>query len=126
VWVAAEGTRIDADEPVPLVVYQAPSLSRSVAAQALQDAGRPSRITCTVRGVNGVLAAVRAGIGIAVMAKTLTPGDLVEVPAASKLPKLPNLDLVLLTNPQAPVAPAAALTSAIRAGASPTSSVAAG
>ena len=120
VWVAAEGTRVEADEPVPLVVYQAPSLSRSVAAQALQDAGRPSRITCTVRGVNGVLAAVRAGLGIAVMAKTLTPADLVEVPATSKLPKLPNLDLVLLTNPQAPAAPAAALTSAIRAGAAPT------
>ena len=120
VWVAAEGTRVEVDEPVPLVVYQAPSLSRSVAAQALQDAGRPSRITCTVRGVNGVLAAVRAGLGIAVMAKTLTPGDLVEVPATSKLPKLPNLDLILLTNPQAPAAPAAALTSAIRAGAAPT------
>ena len=126
VWVAAVGTRVEADEPVPLVVYQAPSLSRSVAAQALQDAGRPSRITCTVRGVNGVLAAVRAGIGIAVMAKTLTPADLVEVPATSRLPKLPNLDLVLLTNPQAPAAPAAALTSAIRAGAGPTSSVTAG
>ena len=54
------------------------------------------------------------------MAKTLTPGDLVEVPAASRLPKLPNLDLVLLTNPQAPAAPAAALTSAIPAGAAPT------
>jgi DNA-binding transcriptional LysR family regulator len=120
VWVAAEGTRVEPDEPVPLVVYQAPSLSRSVAAQALQDAGRPSRITCTVRGVNGVLAAVRAGIGIAAMAKTLTPTDLVEVPATSRLPKLPNLDLVLLTNPQAPTAPAAALTSAIRAGAAPT------
>jgi DNA-binding transcriptional LysR family regulator len=126
VWVAAEGTRVEADEPVPLVVYQAPSLSRSVAAQALQDAARPVRITCTVRGVNGVLAAVRAGIGIAVMAKTLMPADLVEVPATAKLPKLPNLDLVLLTNPRAPAAPAAALTSSIRAGAAPTTTVVAG
>ena len=125
-WVAAEGTRVEADEPVALVVYQAPSLSRSVAAQALQDAGRASRITCTVRGVNGVLAAVRAGIGIAVMARTLTPADLVEVPASAKLPKLPHLDLVLLTNPRAPSAPAAALTSAIKGAASPASSVSAG
>jgi DNA-binding transcriptional LysR family regulator len=76
--------------------------------------------------VNGVLAAVRAGLGIAVMAKTLTPGDLVEVPATARLPRLPHLDLVLLTNPRAPSAPAAALTSAIKAGASPTSSVSAG
>jgi DNA-binding transcriptional LysR family regulator len=126
VWVAAPGTRVEADDPVPLVVYQAPSLSRSVATQALQDAGRPSRIRCTVRGVNGVLAAVRAGLGIAVMARTLTPADLVEVPATARLPKLSHLDLVLLTNPRAPSAPAAALTSAIKAGASPTSSVSAG
>src|SRR6476659_6394936 len=27
-WAAPEGTRVDADQPVPLVVYQAPSLSR--------------------------------------------------------------------------------------------------
>jgi DNA-binding transcriptional LysR family regulator len=97
-----------------------------VATQALQDAGRPSRIRCTVRGVNGVLAAVRAGLGIAVMARTLTPGDLVEVPATARLPRLSHLDLVLLTNPRAPSVPAAALTSAIKAGASPTSSVAVG
>jgi hypothetical protein len=70
-----------------------------------------------------VLAAVRAGLGIAVMARTLTPGDLVEVPASARLPRLPNLDLVLLTNPRAPAAPAAALTSAIKAGAAPASSV---
>lgn len=48
---------------VPLVVYQAPSLSRSLAMQALQEAGRANRIMCTVKGVNGVLAAVRADWG---------------------------------------------------------------
>jgi len=125
-WVAAEGVRVEPDATVPLVVYQAPSLSRSLAVQALQDAGRPSRITCTVKGVNGVLAAVRAGLGIAPMARTLTPGDLVEMPASARLPKLPHLDLVLVTNPRAPAVPAEALTSAILASGSPLSPVGAG
>jgi DNA-binding transcriptional LysR family regulator len=119
VWSAVDGMRLDPDQPVPLVVYQAPSLSRSVSVQSLEKAGRRSRITCTVRGVNGVLAAVRAGLGIAVMARSLVPPDLVELPTSSGLPKLPHLDLVLVTNSQAPAEAAKALTSAILASGAP-------
>src|SRR6476469_7062747 len=119
VWVGTDGTRLDPELPVPLVVYQAPSLSRAVSVQALEKAGRRSRITCTVRGVNGELAAVRAGLGIAVMARTLTPADLVELPPSLGLPKLPHLDLVLLTTRTAPAEPAKALTSAILASGAP-------
>ena len=126
VWAGLDGTRLDPDQPVPLVVYQAPSLSRAVSVQALEKAGRRSRITCTVRGVNGVLAAVRAGLGISAMARTLVPSDLVELPASSGLPKLPHLDLVLLTNKQAPAEPAKALTSAILASGAPLKPVGAG
>jgi DNA-binding transcriptional LysR family regulator len=126
VWAGVEGSRIDPDQPVPLVVYHAPSLSRAVSVQALERVGRRSRITCTVRGVNGVLAAVRAGLGISAMARTLMPPDLVELPASSGLPKLPHLDLVLLTNKQAPAEPAKALTSAILASGAPLKPVGAG
>ena len=119
VWAGIEGARVDPDQPIPLVVYQAPSLSRSVSVQTLEKAGRRSRITCTVRGVNGVLAAVRAGLGIAVMARTLMPSDLVELGPSTGLPKLPHLDLVLLTNRQAPPEAAKALTSAILASGAP-------
>ena len=119
VWVAVDGTRLDPEQPIPLVVYQAPSLSRAVSVQALEKVGRRSRITCTVRGVNGVLAAVRAGLGVAAMARTLVPSDLVELPAASGLPRLPHLDLMLLTNRRAPAEPAKALTSAILASGAP-------
>ncbi|GGM12229.1 LysR substrate-binding domain-containing protein [Nakamurella endophytica] len=113
VWAAADGTRLDAAEPAPLVVYQAPSLSRSLAVQALEAQGRPYRITCTVRGVNGVLAAVRAGLGIAVFPRTLAPGDLVELGASAGLPELGEIDFVLLTGPRAPAEAAGALTTAI-------------
>jgi len=119
VWVAVEGTRFEPDQQVPLVVYQAPSLSRAISVQALERVGRRSRITCTVKGVNGVLAAVRAGLGVAVLARTLMPADLVELPASAGLPKLPHLDLVLLTNRNAPAEPAKALTSAILASGAP-------
>jgi DNA-binding transcriptional LysR family regulator len=119
VWTGLDGLRLDVGQPIPLVVYQAPSLSRSVAVQALEKAGRASRITCTVRGVNGVLAAVRAGLGVAVMARTLMPSDLLELPSSMGLPRLPHLDLVLLTTKRAPAEPARALTSAILASGAP-------
>ena len=117
VWGAADGTVVDHSAPVPLVVYQAPSLSRSLAVRAMEQAGRDLRITCTVRGVNGVIAAVRAGLGVAVFARTLMPDDLVEVNTG--MPELPSIDLVLLTGPRAVAEAAAALTTAILASGTP-------
>ncbi len=113
VWSTVEGARLEPDRPMPLVVYQAPSLSRSRAVEALERAGRTYRITCTVRGVNGVLAAARAGLGVAIFARSLMPDDLVEVPESAGLPELGEIDLVLLTSPRAPTEPAEALTAAI-------------
>ena len=113
VWATVPGLPLEADRPMPLVVYQAPSLSRSRAVEALERAGRPYRITCTVRGVNGILAAARAGLGVAIFARTLLPDDLVELPASADLPELGEIDFVLLTNPRAATEPAEALTTAI-------------
>lgn len=116
VWAGADGTRLEPDRPVPLVVYAAPSLSRSLAVQALEAAGRRYQVTCTVRGVNGVLAAVRAGLGISVFARSLRPPDLVEMPGAGRLPPLGGIDFVLLTGPRAPGEATEALTAAILSG----------
>ncbi|MGI8868061.1 MAG: LysR family transcriptional regulator [Mycobacteriales bacterium] len=113
VWVGLENTRLEPDGPVPLIVYQAPSLSRAAAIGALEAAGRTWRITCNTREVNGVLAAVRAGIGIAVMGQSLIPPDLVALSARFELPELGDLDMALLANPRAAKGPIDALSSAI-------------
>lgn len=115
VWAAPEGTRLDPTAVVPLVAYHPPSFSRSVSVGALEALGRPYRITCTVRGVNGVLAAVRAGLGLGVFARSLAPPDLIELGEGSGLPALGEIDFVLLTGPRAPDEPARALCSAILA-----------
>jgi DNA-binding transcriptional LysR family regulator len=118
-WGAIAGTTVEPDRPVPLVVYQAPSFSRSIAVEALETAGRSYRITCTVRGVNGVLAAVRAGLGIAVVARSLFPGDFVELPATGGLPELGEMDLVLLRRERSTSGPVEALTAAVLASGDP-------
>ncbi|MEO6116603.1 MAG: LysR substrate-binding domain-containing protein [Pseudolysinimonas sp.] len=113
VWVAHKSLQLEPDQPVPLIVYQAPSLSRTAAIQALESAGRTWRITCNVREINGVLAAMRAGIGVAVFPQSLIPADLVAVTGTFDLPILGDVDFALLDNPRAAREPVDALVSAI-------------
>ncbi|MFE3280567.1 LysR substrate-binding domain-containing protein [Nocardia sp. NPDC059239] len=121
VWAAAEGTGPwgNDDRPVPLIVWQAPSPSRALAVRALEEAGIRYRVVCTARGVNAVLAATRAGLGVAIFTRSLLPHDLIELSSSTGLPELGELDLVLLTNPRAPAEPVEALTTTILAHSNP-------
>jgi DNA-binding transcriptional LysR family regulator len=115
VWAGLPGATVDVERPVPLVVYPAPSISRTAAVLALERAKLPYRVTCTVRGVLGVVAAARAGLGFAIFARSLVPGDLIEFPGDVGLPELGEIDLVLLATPRAATPAAEALTAAILA-----------
>jgi DNA-binding transcriptional LysR family regulator len=113
VWVGHKNLSIEAGQPIPLIAYQAPSLSRTVAISALESVGRTWRITCNVREINGVLAAARAGIGIAAFPQSLIPPDLSQLPASLALPELGDVDFSLLDNPTSAREPVDALVSAI-------------
>lgn len=113
VWMAHRSMTLDVGQPLPIIVYQAPSLSRTSAIRSLEEAGRTWRITCTVKEVNGVLAAVRAGIGIAPYPQSLIPADLGQVPAALEMPQLGDVNFTLVSRPGAPSEPVEALSSAI-------------
>jgi DNA-binding transcriptional LysR family regulator len=115
VWAAVDGARLKPGVPVPLVVYQAPSISRSVGVEALEAAGMPYRVTCTVQGVNGVIAATRAGLGVSIFARSLVPEGLAELPPSAGLPVLGDIDLVLLTSASPASEPSQALVDAILA-----------
>lgn len=115
VWVGHRNLSLslEAGGPVPLIVYQAPSLSRTAVITALESVGRTWRITCNVREINGVLAATRAGIGIAAFPQSLIPPDLVQLPATFGLPELGDVDFRLLDNPTSSREPIDALVAAI-------------
>ena len=119
VWAGVSDTPVDEMPPIPLVAYQSPSISRSLAVQALDDAGIPYRVTCTVRDVLGAVAAVRAGMGIATFARSLIPSGLAEVTGGDVLPELGEIDLVLLTAKRTRTESAEALTAAILANGRP-------
>jgi DNA-binding transcriptional LysR family regulator len=113
VWVAHKSMTLDRNSPVPMIAYQAPSISRTAAINALEEAGRTWRITCNTREVNGVIAAARAGIGIAVFPQTMVPPDLADVTGFFDLPALGEVEFALLANPAAAREPIEALVSAI-------------
>jgi DNA-binding transcriptional LysR family regulator len=110
-WVAAPGMRIGT--PVPLILFNAPSITRSVALEALERAELTWRIACTSGSLSGLRAACLAGLGVTVHARGLMPDGLVEMPASGRLPELGDVEFVVLGTRGGLHGPAAALADTI-------------
>lgn len=67
--------------------------------RALQRGGMTYRRASVVNGVNGLIAAVAAGVGVSAMAASLVPTQLTTLGPSHRLPELGGIDLVVLTNP---------------------------
>jgi len=94
VW-AGRSAATEFGDPVPLVTYPPPSLTRRVALRALERDARTWRVTCTSDSQLGLRAAVLAGLGVIVHAETLLPDGLVVLPER-RLPELGELEFVLM------------------------------
>ncbi len=68
-WYAAPGwTPPAAGEPVPLVAFDAPCAIRNRALETLSEHGLPAEVSCEAAHLAGMQAAVRAGLGVGLMA----------------------------------------------------------
>ncbi|GAB2973765.1 LysR family transcriptional regulator [Amycolatopsis acidiphila] len=117
VWVGREGIELDGDEPVPLIAYPPPSITRARALEALQRNGKRWRIVCTSGSLNGLRAAALAGLGVVVFARSLIPPGLVELPPGHGLPDPGVVEFTLTARRAALRGPTAALSDALQAGA---------
>ncbi|RDI50752.1 LysR substrate-binding domain-containing protein [Nocardia mexicana] len=115
VWAGRSGATVF-DDPVPLVTYPPPSLTRHIALRALEREGRACRIACTSDSQLGLRAAVLAGLGVIAHAENLLPADLFTVEDA-RLPELGDLEFVLLRRRTRLSEPERALCEAITANA---------
>lgn len=93
VWAGLPGA-VSPIDPVPLVTYPTPSLTRRVGLEALEQAGRTWRIACVSDSQLGLRAAILAGLGVAVHAESLLPPGLAPIDDPN-LPELGNLEIVL-------------------------------
>ncbi|WP_082876093.1 LysR substrate-binding domain-containing protein [Nocardia pseudobrasiliensis] len=115
VWAGRSGAT-GFEDPVPLVTYPPPSITRHVALRALEREGRTWRIACVSDSQLGLRAAVLAGLGVIVHAESLLPPGLFAVEDA-RLPGLGELEFVLLRRHEAMSEHERALYEAITAGA---------
>jgi len=113
VWAGIERWRPDPDRPLPLILFQPPSITRSAAIAALERAGRSWRIACTSGSLSGLRAAALAGLGIIAQSKNLAVGGLSELPASAGLPELGETEFVVVGSSQRLQGPAAALAQAL-------------
>jgi DNA-binding transcriptional LysR family regulator len=95
-WIARPALRISASMPVPLVAFSPPSITRSLATETLQKAGRPWRITCSSGSISGLRAALLAGLGVAAHSGRLMPTGLSRIQADAGLPQLPEIEFVAI------------------------------
>ncbi len=114
-WIGAPTTHVDVAAPVPLILYNAPSITRSVALDTLERHGLAWRIACTSGSLSGLRAAALAGLGVTVHARGLIPDGLTEMKASSRLPELTEVEFVVMGARAGQRGPAEALAQAILA-----------
>ena len=96
----------DDETPLPLVVSPHPCVYRRRAIATLDRLGRGWRIAYTSTSLAGAQAAVRAGLGVAVLPKEMVPADFVVLDSTAGAPDLLDTEIALIL--ATPTPPAAA------------------
>ena len=114
VWVAGPLFALGGAETVPLVAFDdLGSITRRLATRALDGAGRPWRLAATSGHLTGLLAAVKAGIGVSLQSRQVLGGGLVEADPAGGLPVGAPIEFVVTGRAAHLHGPAALLADAI-------------
>ncbi|MNL09235.1 LysR substrate binding domain protein [compost metagenome] len=95
-WLARPGTVIDVRQPLPLILVNEPSVTRSIVLATLAKAGWPWRVVCASSSHSGCIAAARGGLGITVRAQALAGRGLVPPVNSQELPALPEVEFISL------------------------------
>jgi DNA-binding transcriptional LysR family regulator len=108
VWVGpAEPAPLVAEAPLRLALSPEPCVYRARAVAALSASGRAWSIVYTSPSLAGVAAAVRAGLGVTVLPRTMIPPGLAPLPgggAGGGLPPLADTVVCVATRAGAPAA----------------------
>ncbi len=95
VWIRAKDHNVHQQAVLPLAVFDEGCYHRNYARKALEQSARPYRIAFTSQSRAGVLAAVRAGIGVAIIPRHTLEDDLVVI--EQELPTLEETEVAMFT-----------------------------
>ncbi len=105
VWVGQMECVPEAHEPLPLIVFPAPSELRTIMLDALARAGRSWVIVMQCSSISSLRAAMEAGLGVSAGNVGMIPDFISALPDGSGLPKLDDIEFVVDQAP-APQSPA--------------------
>ena len=95
VWICSADFRLDANQALPLVLHDEPSLFRSLAINALERNALPFRINFISPSLSGIRAAVRAGLGVTARSVEMLNSDFRVLGEADGLPRMPDVHFYL-------------------------------
>ncbi|MEK1893258.1 MAG: LysR substrate-binding domain-containing protein [Rhizobium sp.] len=95
VWLARDPEHVLSGRPLSLIAFPPPSVTRSIALEALGRSQVAWRIVCTCGSLSGLTAAARAGMGVLVQPRSMAPSGLKEI-GKGKLPVLEDVEFVLV------------------------------
>ncbi|WP_310207891.1 LysR family transcriptional regulator [Ancylobacter sp. 3268] len=98
VWVGHRSLQLGPSDPVPLVSYLKPSLTRDLTERALLASRRPWIDVAECSNLLGVIAAARSGLGVMAIGKSFKKTVLENVPDDAGLPPLGKLAYVVESN----------------------------
>lgn len=107
VWAASARYEAWRASPLPIVVYETGSSARRAALAALRTLRRPYRVVCESASPAGMLAAVEAGLAVALFTRCSVPAGYEILGRRHGLPALPALPVILLRSRASAGAPAA-------------------
>ena len=107
VWAAPTHSGAWRGSPLPIAIYETGSTARTAALAALRAERRLYRVVCESASPAGMLAAVEAGLAIALFTRCSVPSGFEILGRKHGMPPLPMLPVVLLRSRASAGAPAA-------------------
>jgi len=98
IWIGHPSLQLGAADPVPLISYINPSITRSIAEAALLAGRRQWIEVAECSNLLGKLAAARSGLGVMAIGRSFRKPYLREVPAEAGMPPLGKLSYVIESN----------------------------
>ena len=106
VWAVGAKSLLEREEILPLALLPPGSISRQLALNVLNKARRPWRIVAVSDGVSGLLAAIYAGVAVAVLPQCAVSSQMRLLGRREHMPALPAVDLMMYQKSNG-IAPAA-------------------
>ncbi|HEY9262893.1 LysR substrate-binding domain-containing protein [Chitinophaga sp.] len=101
-WIGGADSTVALQQPLPLLLFEAPCLFRTTGLAALEKVKRTWRPALTSGSVAGMWAAAQAGLGITIRTEIGLPAGCRVLTPSSGLPPLPDVAVFMLMRKKTP------------------------